>query len=244
MKPVAYYLRTSSAANLHGDSRTRQEAAIRAYAIQCGLNLVQGFWDQAVSGADPISDREGLTLLIDFCKQQNISTVLVENASRFARNVTVQELGFLHLQSLGISIIPVDSPDYFLNVDDDPTRKAIRQMLGVMNELDKDQTVKKLRSGRIQKRKTSKEPTLSGSPKCEGRKSLWQLFPELPRLAKKIRDTDRCGLRQVAIKLHQLGYTSPTRSGEALSRPAIRRLLSVAERQEQRILPRRPKLPP
>jgi DNA invertase Pin-like site-specific DNA recombinase len=243
MTPVAYYLRTSSAANLHGDSETRQLAAIRGYAQQHGLKLVQGAYDQAISGADPIGDRDGLSSLIDFCREQNISTILVESAHRFARNATVQELGYLHLKSLGIQILPVDSPEYFSD-DDDPTRTAIRQMLGVMSQLEKDQLVKKLKSGRIRKQAHSTEPTLTGQRKCEGRKSLWQLHPELPRLAKRIRDADQCGLKSLATKLYQLGYSSPTGSGEKLSRPAIRRLLAVAERQESKLLPKHPRLSP
>lgn len=240
--PCAYYLRTSSATNLGGDSESRQLAAIKAYAEKHGLSLVQGAYDQAISGADPIDQREGLSSLIDFCLGNQIQLILVESAHRFARNATVQELGYLHLRKLGLKVMPVDAPEYFEDQDDDPTRTAIRQMLGVMSQLEKDQLVKKLRSGRNKARERSQEPTIDGGRKCEGRKSLWQTHPELPRLAQRIRDSDKCGLRSLAMKLYQMGYTSPD-SNEALSRPAIRRLLKIAERQLSNDLPPKPTLP-
>jgi DNA invertase Pin-like site-specific DNA recombinase len=53
------YLRTSSAANVgtDKDSDKRQRAAIEAFAKRAGYELVDEFYDAAVSGADPIDMR-------------------------------------------------------------------------------------------------------------------------------------------------------------------------------------------
>lgn len=50
--------------------------------------------------------------------------------NRFARDLMVQEVGFAMLRNLGISLIAADSPSSFL--DDGPTSKLIRQILGAV----------------------------------------------------------------------------------------------------------------
>ena len=54
-KAVAY-LRTSSRTNVGADkdSDKRQRAAIEAYAKAAGYEIVEEFYDAAVSGADPV----------------------------------------------------------------------------------------------------------------------------------------------------------------------------------------------
>ena len=53
------YLRTSSAANVGSDkdSDKRQRAAIAAFAKARGYQIVEEFYDAAVSGADPTNER-------------------------------------------------------------------------------------------------------------------------------------------------------------------------------------------
>ena len=89
MEKVVCYLRTSSASNLDGDSETRQKEAIVAYAEKNSLEIVDGAYDQAVSGTDHIEDREGFTTLRDYCIENEIKIILCENASRFARDIIV-----------------------------------------------------------------------------------------------------------------------------------------------------------
>jgi DNA invertase Pin-like site-specific DNA recombinase len=59
LKPAVAYLRTSSAANVGGDSDKRQRAAIEAYAKRAGFTLVGEYYDEAVSGADRVDERPG-----------------------------------------------------------------------------------------------------------------------------------------------------------------------------------------
>jgi len=60
------YLRTSSKANIgpDKDSDKRQRTAIEAYAKAAGYEVVGEFYDQAVSGADPITDRPGFAQML------------------------------------------------------------------------------------------------------------------------------------------------------------------------------------
>ena len=65
----------------------------------------------------------------------------------------VQEVGFAMLQERGIDLIAADSPGNFL--DDTPTAKLVRQVLGAIAEFDKAMTVAKLRGARERKRKAA-----------------------------------------------------------------------------------------
>ena len=61
VRKAVVYLRTSSKTNVgpDKDSDKRQLAAITAYAKAAGFEVVDTFYDAAVSGADPVTDRLG-----------------------------------------------------------------------------------------------------------------------------------------------------------------------------------------
>jgi DNA invertase Pin-like site-specific DNA recombinase len=93
---------------------------------------VAEFYDAAVSGADHIEAREGFAAMLAYIASTGARTIIVETASRFARDLMVQEVGFAKLQALGIKLVAADSPHSFL--DDTPTSKLIRQILGAVSE--------------------------------------------------------------------------------------------------------------
>jgi DNA invertase Pin-like site-specific DNA recombinase len=68
-KPVEAigYMRTSSAANVGEgkDSEARQRKAIGGYAESAGYVVVEWFYDAAVRGADTITERPGLAVMLD-----------------------------------------------------------------------------------------------------------------------------------------------------------------------------------
>jgi DNA invertase Pin-like site-specific DNA recombinase len=129
-----------------------------------------------VSGADPIEVRPGFTALLARIAGNGVRTIIVEIANRFARDLMVQEVGFAMPQGLGITLIAADSPASFL--DDGPTSKLIRQILGAVSEFDKAMIIAKLRGARERVRRTN--------GKCEGRKSYTEAKPELVALAKQL----------------------------------------------------------
>src|SRR4051794_36869889 len=89
------YLRTSSAANVGADkdSDRRQREAIAAFAKRAGFDVVGEFYDAAVSGADHLEARPGFAALLDRIEGNGVRTVIVEDATRFARDLVKQELG-------------------------------------------------------------------------------------------------------------------------------------------------------
>jgi DNA invertase Pin-like site-specific DNA recombinase len=56
-----------------------------------------------VSGADHLDLRPGFAGLLAYIASNGARTVIVETASRFARDLMVQEVGFAKLKALGIT---------------------------------------------------------------------------------------------------------------------------------------------
>jgi hypothetical protein len=99
-------------------------------------------------------------------------------------------------------LIAADSPASFL--DDTPTAKLVRQVLGAISEFDKAMLVAKLKGAGERKR------ALVG--KCEGRKSHAEPHPDLVREAKGLRRRSAKGhqrsRRTIAGELTRLGYVN------------------------------------
>jgi len=126
--PAIAYLRTSSAANVGADKGgdKRQRDAIAAYAKHAGFAVVDTYYDAAVSGADPIETRPGFLALLDRIEADGVRTVLIEDASRFARELITQELGILSLIRRGVRVLTAAGDD--LTATDDPFKKAIARL--------------------------------------------------------------------------------------------------------------------
>ena len=84
------YIRTSSAVNVGADkdSDKRQCAAIDGFAKQAGFTVTGEFSDPGVSGADPSKRAQASPRCWD--RGQWVQTVIVEDASRFARELVTQ----------------------------------------------------------------------------------------------------------------------------------------------------------
>ena len=221
MKAV-YYIRTSSATNLEGDSEERQKVAIYDYAENNGYKIVQGAYDQAVKGSDLTGEREGYKSLLEYCLANDVNVILCENASRFARDVVVQELGYQELKKLNLTLIPVDAPDYFTG--DSPSLTMIRQILGAVSEFEKSNLVSKLRGAR--------ERIKAEKGKCGGRKSLEEhygsvRFGKLLRKTKKLSDTG-LSLAKITGILAEQGWVQPT-TLRPYNKSQVRRLLQRGE---------------
>lgn len=218
LKALAY-LRTSSATNVGGDSSERQRLAIRAYAERAGIEVVQEFYDAAVSGADHIQARAGFAAMLDRIEGNGVRLILVEDATRFARSVLAQEAGLAVLQRLGVRVVTSSGED--LTETDDPGRIAMRQMAGVFAEFEKNRLVHKLRGARDR-------ASAAAGRRVEGRKAtlVGMALAEARRLRRKNPKTgERRSLRDIAAELAAAGHVNP-HSGKAYSAEAIRQALA------------------
>ena len=204
MKTACAYYRTSSATNVQTDKATReqqykdslirQQVAVREFASRNGIEIVHEYYDAAVSGADHVDCRPGFCEMMAYMQGNGARTVLVETASRFARDLIVQETGHKMLKAKGIELIAVDSPDSF--VSDTPTADFIRQVLGAVSQLEKAMLVSKLKGARNRK--------IRETGWCGG-------HPQVPRgtieLAKELRARG-LSLNKVAAELVRRGHKS------------------------------------
>jgi len=202
VKAVAY-LRTSSAVNVgpDKDSDKRQREAITGFAKRAGFTIVDEFYDPDVSGKDPIETRPGFTALLDRIESNGVRTVIVEDASRFARDLLTQELGILSLIGRSVTVLTASGDD--LTVTDDAFKIAMRQIAGAFSQLEKARLVSKLKAARDRKRSTG--------AKVEGRKSHVELRPEVVAMVKRLhraspKTGERRSLRQISAALADAGH--------------------------------------
>lgn len=212
------YLRTSSAANVGADkdSEKRQRTAIAAFAKRAGFELVGEYNDAAVSGTDPIETRPGFSSLLDRIENNGVRTVIVEDPTRFARELITQELGIIALNARGVRVLTASGDD--LTNTDDPFKVAMRQIAGAFAQLEKARLVAKLRAARERKRRET-------GGKVEGRKGHAERNPEMVARARKLFRYDKLSLRGIAARLAAEGYVTP--SGRTYEATAIKRLLAT-----------------
>ena len=99
--------------------------------------------------------------------------MLIEDASRFARDLIAQELGIVLLVARGVKVITAAGDD--LTDTSDPSRVMMRQIAGAFAQYEKARLVARLRRAREVKGKMG------------GRKSDAELRPNVVALAKQLR---------------------------------------------------------
>jgi DNA invertase Pin-like site-specific DNA recombinase len=211
---VAYY-RTSSATNVgpEKDSLERQRAAVAACATQRRMSIVREFYDAAVSGADALDARAGFCDMLAYMLGNGARTIIVENASRFARDLIVQETGYQALKARGIELIAADAPESFLS--DTPTAALIRQILGAVAQFDKATLVHKLRGARDRK------STALGR-RCEGNPAWVPVTADVRSIAHDLR-RDGLSLGAIGRALAERGMKGP--SGRPYAAQSVKRML-------------------
>jgi DNA invertase Pin-like site-specific DNA recombinase len=145
----------------------------------------------------------GFAALLDRIEGNGVRTVIVEDASRFARELMAQELGITLLISRGVRLLTVAGDD--LTASDDPTRKMMRQIAGAFAEYEKARLVSKLRHARERLRQEK--------GKCEGRKPHAEIRPEVVAEAKRLRRAspktgERLSYRKISAQLKTSGFVN------------------------------------
>ena len=205
-KDCLIYMRTSSMTNSKGDSVKRQKSSIMKWVNSNGFSVKGEYWD-IESGKMDTFDRPEFMNMISDSEILGIKVLVFSDQSRLSRDIIVQESTYRLLSSRGYSLISSENPNSFL--EDTPTSNLIRQIMGSFCEFDRSSTVSKLKVSRIRKKESNRDKgivTRSRTGKCEGRKRILEIHPELESLIIKL-NKNGLSLRKISSHLKdELGY--------------------------------------
>ncbi|MFZ2142712.1 MAG: recombinase family protein, partial [Xanthobacteraceae bacterium] len=85
----------------------------------------------------------GFARLLDRIEGNGVRVVLIEHASRFARDLIAQERGIVLLVARGVKVITAGGDD--LTDTSDPSRVMMRQIAGAFAQYEKARLVARLR---------------------------------------------------------------------------------------------------
>jgi DNA invertase Pin-like site-specific DNA recombinase len=189
------YLRVSGKGQVDGDGFTRQLFAIKEYATAHGLKIVKVYREEGLSGAKELENRPAFLEMMTALLSNGVKTVLIEKLDRLARDLMIQETIIGDMRKRGIELVSVHEPDL---LQDDPSRKLMRQIFGAIAEYEKTMIVLKLRGARVRAR--AKEG------RCEGRKpfGFYEGEPAVIERMKTLRASGM-GFDRIAAQLNEEG---------------------------------------
>ena len=143
------YCRVSTINQKEGKTIELQTEELKKYCKEQGHQLVEIFKDDGVSGGNGIEDRIGLPELLRYCETNlDVNGILILKLDRLARDLYVQEYFIKKLEKLNIGLYSIKEPDLMSH---DPMRKAFRQFMGIVSELEKNFITMRLSAGRNKK---------------------------------------------------------------------------------------------
>jgi DNA invertase Pin-like site-specific DNA recombinase len=207
------YLRVSGRGQLDGDGFPRQAETITRYAAANGIEIVEEFRENGVSGTKELDDRPALAELLVALEENGVHMVVIEKLDRLARDLMVQETILADMRKRGFTLISAHEPDL---CSDEPTRKLMRQIMGAIAEYDKSMIVAKLRAARQRKK--------ARTGRCEGSKPFGHSEGHRPTIDRilSLRASGR-GMDTIAQTLNAEGHLSKT--GGKWYAPAVRNVL-------------------
>jgi DNA invertase Pin-like site-specific DNA recombinase len=157
------YMRCSGQGQIDGDTWSRQTEAITKYAAANGIEVIDWYRDEGISGKTELEDRAGLAACLERIENNGVKLVLVESADRLARDAMVSELIVRQFQKVGGVIITASGVNLTEGDDSNPTSALIRGVLALIAEFDRRVVVLKLRAAR--------QRLKHKNGKCEGAKA-------------------------------------------------------------------------
>lgn len=225
------YIRVSTEEQVkHGQSLDMQDKELKDYAKSNKIELLKIFSDKGISGANDVTKRKGLNDLIEYCKKNSISKVIVSKMDRLARDVYIQLWIEKELKVYDVQIISINEDN--LNGDDYMT-KAMRQMVGVFAELEKNRITDRLVSGRRNKAQEKKTKASGNCPigykyqyNEQGKNPVVVIDNEKAAVVKDIYKMylDGMSLGKIIDKLNAEGIK--TERGNSWSRQAVHAILT------------------
>lgn len=145
---VAYVRVSSESQARNGNGLKIQQRDVKAWTKANKHRLVGVCSDEGLSGTLPAEQRPGLVRALEMIRSGEATALLVPSLDRLGRKLTTQEASLALAWDAGARVYSVDEGEILQDDPDDPMRTAIRQMRGVMHQLDKALITKRLRAGR------------------------------------------------------------------------------------------------
>lgn len=152
---VLGYVRVSTDEQVkNGQGIEIQIEQLREYKKNLGLGEMKIFVDKGISGANEITKRQGLQELMTYASENESKYILVTKMDRLARDLYIQLWLEKEFKKMDLNLVSITEDN--LNGNDYMTL-AMRQMVGVFAELEKNRIADRLLSGRIKKASTGKK---------------------------------------------------------------------------------------
>src|SRR5438093_5243276 len=139
---TAIYARVSSERQEKEHTIGSQLEALRAYAAQNGMEIVEEFTDEGYSGAR--LDRPALDRMRDLAERHGFEVLLTYCTDRLARKFVLQALILDELERFGVKTIFLEG-----GAADDPLSKLMHQITGAVAEFERAKITERYRRGKL-----------------------------------------------------------------------------------------------
>lgn len=161
MKNVVSYRRVSTDKQVReGEGLEIQLERIKGFCSRNNYDCLNHFADEGISGAKETIARTGLMELLAYCKanKSKISYVVVDKVDRLSRELSQQLFIEKELLVCGIEVLYA-AQESLNGRGGDPFVKAMRNMMAVFAELERDMIKLRLADGRNKKASNGNKPT-------------------------------------------------------------------------------------
>ena len=207
-RPAIGYRRVSTEAQLDGLGLPIQSDQITECATSQGLEVLEVFTDEGISGSEGLDTRRGLAAALDYLCAHPGTTLIVPRLDRLARDLMVQEQVLADAWKCGAEVISCSETERtYCRPDnpEDPARTLIRQVLGAVAAYERQMIRLRLVRGR---RRRLEQTGYAGGPTPYG----WDDPTEQAVLALIAqRRAEGASWRTLVSELNADGYTK--RSG-------------------------------
>src|SRR5215831_5851852 len=139
---VAIYVRVSSERQEKEHTIGSQLEALRNYAAQNGMEIVEVFTDEGYSGTR--LDRPALDRMRDLAERRGFEGLLTYCTDRLARKFVLQALILEEMERFGVKTIFLEG-----GAADDPLSKLMHQITGAVAEFERAKIVERNRRGKL-----------------------------------------------------------------------------------------------
>jgi site-specific DNA recombinase len=139
---AAIYARVSSERQEKEHTIGSQLEALRNYAAQHGMNIIEEFSDEGYSGAR--LDRPALDRMRDLAERRGFEVLLTYCTDRLARKFVLQALILEEMERFGVKTIFLEG-----GAADDPLSKLMHQITGAVAEFERAKITERNRRGRL-----------------------------------------------------------------------------------------------